>query len=107
MTKSGKKLGLIGWRGMVGSVLLDRMREEGDFNNVSTTFYSTSQKGQKAPDEATNPELQDAFDLESLSEQDFIITCQGGSYTEKVYDSLRKKGWQGYWIDDFSIKTEM
>lgn len=94
-----KKLGLVGWRGMVGSVLLERMRQEGDFKDLETTFYSTSQKGQDAPQEATVRELQDAYDLENLSSQDIIITCQGGDYTKKVYQDLRTKGWKGYWID--------
>jgi len=97
-----KKVGIIGWRGMVGSVLLDRMRTEGDFttHDMEPLFFSTSQAGQKGPDMGRDlPPLADAFDLETLKKQDIIITCQGGSYTEKVYPELRKNGWDGYWID--------
>ena len=99
------RVGLVGWRGMVGSVLMQRMIEEGDFNFIETVFFSTSQIGIPAPlfgnskvgKDAGN--LQDAFDIESLKKLDAIITCQGGSYTEKVYPALRKAGWKGYWID--------
>ncbi|MBV7434648.1 aspartate-semialdehyde dehydrogenase [Cardiobacteriaceae bacterium TAE3-ERU3] len=94
-----KKLGIVGWRGMVGSVLIGRMQEEGDFANIDTTLFSTSQAGQAAPDYATNSTLQDANDLDVLAEMDIIITCQGGDYTKAVHQPLRDKGWQGYWID--------
>ena len=91
------KVGLIGWRGMVGSVLLQRMREENDFANIEPVFFSTSQKGQPAPMDAGT--LKDASDLAELRKLDVIMTCQGGDYTKSVHPELRKSGWQGYWID--------
>ena len=94
------KVGFVGWRGMVGSVLMDRMRNEEDFNLFDFFFYSTSQAGTKAPDigrEQTT--VGDAFDLESLRTMDILLSCQGGDYTGKVHSELRKTGWQGYWID--------
>ncbi len=94
------RVGLIGWRGMVGSVLLQRMIEEKDFDLIEPVFYSTSQVGGAAPNfgkDAGN--LQDAYDIDSLRQLDAIITCQGGAYTEKVYPALRQLGWKGYWID--------
>lgn len=96
-----QKLGLIGWRGMVGSVLLERMQQERDFDRVETTFFSTSQKGQPAPrpDGRDHGALQDAGDLDVLRSQDLIITTQGGAYTADVYPRLRAAGWRGYWID--------
>ncbi|MGF1757397.1 aspartate-semialdehyde dehydrogenase [Photobacterium sagamiensis] len=94
------KVGLVGWRGMVGSVLMQRMVEEGDFNFIEPVFYSTSQVGIPAPNLGKDAGLlQDAFDIESLKQLDAVITCQGGSYTEKVYPALRAAGWKGYWID--------
>jgi aspartate-semialdehyde dehydrogenase len=94
------KVGFIGWRGMVGSVLMDRMREENDFNGFEALFASTSQAGQAAPEVGLDtPPLQDAFDLKTLSGMDIIVTCQGGGYTKKVYPELRSVGWKGYWID--------
>ncbi|CAG20958.1 aspartate-semialdehyde dehydrogenase [Photobacterium profundum] len=94
------KVGLVGWRGMVGSVLMQRMVEEGDFNFIEPVFYSTSQIGIPAPNLGKDAGLlQDAFDIDSLKKLDAIITCQGGSYTEKVYPALRAAGWKGYWID--------
>ena len=94
------KVGFIGWRGMVGSVLMDRMREENDFNGFEPLFASTSQAGQDAPDVGMKaPPLQDAFDIKTLSGMDIIVTCQGGSYTKKVYPELRASGWNGYWLD--------
>ncbi|WP_305843438.1 aspartate-semialdehyde dehydrogenase [Photobacterium leiognathi] len=94
------KVGLVGWRGMVGSVLMQRMIEEGDFKLIDPVFYSTSQVGIPAPNFGKDAGmLQDAFDLESLKQLDAIITCQGGGYTEKVYPALRQAGWKGYWID--------
>jgi len=94
------KAGFIGWRGMVGSVLMQRMREENDFNGFEPLFFSTSQVGQDAPDVGINtPPLQDAFDLDILKSLDVIVTCQGGDYTGKVYGDLRKSGWDGFWID--------
>lgn len=97
-----KKVGIIGWRGMVGSVLMDRMMSEGDFTRktMEPLLFSTSQAGQKAPDFGRElPPLADAFDIDLLKNQDVIITCQGGSYTEKIYPELKKAGWKGYWID--------
>lgn len=94
------KVGLVGWRGMVGSVLMQRMVEEGDFKLIEPVFYSTSQVGTPAPNFGKEAgQLQDAFDLDSLKKLDAIITCQGGGYTEKVYPALRQAGWKGYWID--------
>ncbi|MGF1686236.1 aspartate-semialdehyde dehydrogenase [Photobacterium japonica] len=94
------KVGLVGWRGMVGSVLMQRMVEEGDFNVIEPVFFSTSQIGIPAPNLGKDAGmLQDAFDIESLKKLDAIITCQGGSYTEQVYPALRQAGWKGYWID--------
>ncbi|MFT5594395.1 MAG: aspartate-semialdehyde dehydrogenase [Oceanicoccus sp.] len=95
------KVGLVGWRGMVGSVLMQRMQEEGDFALIKSTFFTTSQKGLPAPDFAGKDAglLEDAFDIEALKAQDVIITCQGGDYTKAVYPKLRAAGWEGYWID--------
>lgn len=95
-----KKVGLIGWRGMVGSVLMDRMREENDFAHIEPIFFTTSQAGQVAPDVGVEvPLLTSAFDIDVLREMDIIVTCQGGDYTKEVYPQLRKEGWNGYWID--------
>ncbi len=95
-----KKLGLVGWRGMVGSVLMQRMREEQDFDQVEPIFFTTSQAGQAAPDVGKGASiLKDANDIAELSEMDIIITCQGGDYTKSVFSKLRESGWQGYWID--------
>ncbi len=92
------KVGLIGWRGMVGSVLLQRMQEENDFSlGFEPVFFSTSQAGQAAPMNAGT--LKDAADIAELRKLDVIITCQGGDYTKAVHPELRKQGWQGYWID--------
>ena len=95
-----KKVGLVGWRGMVGSVLMQRMQEEKDFALIEPTFFTTSQTGQAAPDFGVDaPPLQDAQDLEQLKAMDIIITCQGGDYTQQIFKPLRAQGWQGYWID--------
>ena len=95
-----KKIGFIGWRGMVGSVLMERMREESDFKDIEPVFFTTSQAGQKGPDVGVEiPLLQSAFDIETLSQMDAIVTCQGGDFTKQVYPQLRNSGWQGYWID--------
>ena len=94
------RVGFIGWRGMVGSVLMDRMREEKDFSGFEPVFFTTSQIGQKAPDVGIEaPPLKDAFSVEELKKLDVVVTCQGGDYTKKVHPELRKSGWQGYWID--------
>ncbi|GBU10029.1 aspartate-semialdehyde dehydrogenase [Gammaproteobacteria bacterium] len=96
-----QKVGLVGWRGMVGSVLMDRMRAENDFSSIETTFFTTSNSGGAAPNVtgSYNKILQDAYNIEILSTQDIIITCQGGDYTSAVFDKLRSCGWQGYWVD--------
>jgi len=94
------KVGLVGWRGMVGSVLMQRMVEENDLAGVRPVFFSTSQAGQEAPDFGQGPSvLGDAVNIEKLAEQDVIITCQGGDYTKEVHPKLRQQGWNGYWID--------
>ncbi|MBS3810130.1 MAG: aspartate-semialdehyde dehydrogenase, partial [Desulfobacterales bacterium] len=94
------KVGFIGWRGMVGSVLMDRMREQGNFSGFEPLFASTSQVGQAGPDVGMDiPPLADAFDTARLSEMDIIVTCQGSDYTKKVYPELRGSGWKGLWID--------
>ena len=92
--------GLVGWRGMVGSVLLERMRAEGDFGFIEPVFFSTSNAGGAAPAEAKNEtRLFDAHDIAALKRCEIIITAQGGEYTKKVYPELRAAGWKGYWID--------
>lgn len=94
------KVGLVGWRGMVGSVLMQRMVEENDLAGVSPVFFSTSQAGQAAPDFGQGAgTLEDASDITKLAEQDVIITCQGGDYTKEIHPKLRASGWDGYWID--------
>lgn len=95
-----KNVGFIGWRGMVGSVLMQRMIEERDFDGIRPVFFSTSQHGQAAPSfTGQQGTLQDAYDIDALSALDIIITCQGGDYTNEIYPKLRETGWQGYWID--------
>jgi aspartate-semialdehyde dehydrogenase len=95
-----KRTGLIGWRGMVGSVLMQRMREEKDFDHIDPIFFTTSQTGQPGPDIGKDvPPLKDANNIDELKEMEVIISCQGGDYTGKVYPELRKAGWNGYWID--------
>jgi len=94
------KVGLVGWRGMVGSVLMQRMVEENDLADVSPVFFSTSQAGQAAPDFGQGAgTLEDASNITKLAEQDVIITCQGGDYTKEIHPKLRASGWDGYWID--------
>ncbi len=94
------KIGFIGWRGMVGSVLMERMMQEKDFHDYEPVFFTTSNVGGKAPDVGMDtPELKDAYDIDLLSTLDIAVTCQGGDYTKQVYPDLRKKGWKGYWID--------
>jgi aspartate-semialdehyde dehydrogenase len=93
-------VGLVGWRGMVGSVLIDRMIAEGDFGLIEPVFFSTSNAGGKAPTQAKNETmLKDAFDMAALKKCDIIITAQGGDYTSEVYPKLRAAGWTGHWID--------
>jgi aspartate-semialdehyde dehydrogenase len=92
--------GLVGWRGMVGSVLMDRMQTEGDFALIEPLFFSTSNAGGAAPGVAKNEtRLQDAYDIEALKRCEIIITAQGGDYTSDVYPRLRAAGWAGHWID--------
>ena len=100
MHKIGNLVGLVGWRGMVGSVLIDRMQAEGDFDLIEPVFFSTSNAGAKAPALAKNETaLQDAFNLEALKRCDIIISAQGGDYTSNVFPKLRAAGWGGHWID--------
>ncbi len=95
-----KLVGLVGWRGMVGSVLMQRMQEEGDFAHIEPVFFSTSNTGGKAPSMAKNEStLKDATNIDELKKCDIIITCQGGDYTSEVFPKLRAAGWNGYWID--------
>ena len=95
-----KLVGLVGWRGMVGSVLMQRMQEENDFAQVEPVFFSTSNSGGKAPALAKNETaLKDANDIDALKKCDIILTCQGGDYTTEIFPKLRAAGWNGYWID--------
>jgi aspartate-semialdehyde dehydrogenase len=98
---------IVGWRGMVGSVLVQRMREEKDFDHVEPVFFSTSQAGGKGPDigKQTAP-VSDAMDVEALKKLPVIISCQGGDYTNEIYPKLRAAGWKGYWIDAASAAHE-
>ncbi|WMY95008.1 MAG: aspartate-semialdehyde dehydrogenase [Arsenophonus sp.] len=99
-----KHVGLIGWRGMVGSVLLERILKECNFNDIKFVFFSTSQYGQYAPNYGQHEKiLQNAFDINRLQVLDIIITCQGNDYTNKIYHKLRKIRWSGYWIDAASL----
>jgi len=95
------RVGFVGWRGMVGSVLIQRMLDEQDFAGIDEpVFFTTSQTGQAGPDIGKDiPPLQDATDFEQLKTMDAIVTCQGGDYTRQVYTDLRGSGWNGYWID--------
>ncbi|MFT0211086.1 aspartate-semialdehyde dehydrogenase [Pseudomonas sp. F1_0610] len=95
-----KRVGLIGWRGMVGSVLMQRMQEERDFDLIEPIFFTTSNVGGQAPEVGKDtPTLKDAYSIDELKTLDIIITCQGGDYTNEVFPKLRAAGWQGYWID--------
>ena len=95
-----KLVGLVGWRGMVGSVLMDRMQTEGDFDLIEPMFFSTSNAGGQAPSWAKNETtLKDAFDIDALKKCDIIISAQGGDYTTDVFPKLRSAGWNGHWID--------
>jgi aspartate-semialdehyde dehydrogenase len=104
---SNPRVGLVGWRGMVGSVLMDRMRSEGDFALIRPVFFSTSNVGGSLPKSLASlpelshadPKLHDASDLAALKSCDVVITCQGGDYTKATYAALRATGWKGYWID--------
>ena len=98
-------VGLVGWRGMVGSVLMQRMQDENDFAHFEPIFFSTSNSGGEVPlingkrVSKTETRLQDANDLKALAKCDVILTCQGGDYTKVIYPALRQQGWQGHWID--------
>lgn len=95
-----KTVGLIGWRGMVGSVLMQRMSQEKDFDLIEPIFFSTSSAGGRAPAMAKNEtSLKDAYDVEALKRCDILISCQGGDYTKDIFPKLRAAGWKGHWID--------
>ena len=94
-----QSVGLVGWRGMVGSVLMQRMRDEGDFALIDPVFFSTSNAGGRAPEWAGATALQNAFDIDALKKLPIILTAQGGDYTSEVYPKLRAAGWTGTWID--------
>ena len=95
-----KRVGLVGWRGMVGSVLMQRMREENDFALIEPVFFTTSNVGGNAPDFAkSGATLKDAKSIADLKQMDIIISCQGGDYTTEIFPKLRQSGWKGYWID--------
>jgi aspartate-semialdehyde dehydrogenase len=94
------KVGFVGWRGMVGSVLMQRMAEENDFAEIEPQFFTTSQAGGAAPNVGkASPALKDANDINALNQMDAIVTCQGGDYTSDIFPRLRAAGWQGHWID--------
>jgi len=94
------KVGFVGWRGMVGSVLMDRMMAEGDFAGYEPIFFTTSQVGEKGPAIGVDiPALKDAYDIDALKGLDIIVSCQGGDYTNEVHPKLRAAGFSGYWID--------
>jgi len=95
-----KRVGFIGWRGMVGSVLMQRMRDNNDFADIEPVFFTTSQAGKPGPDVGKDvPALKDANSIDELGTLDVIISCQGGDYTKEIYGPLRATGWKGYWID--------
>lgn len=95
-----KRVGLIGWRGMVGSVLMQRMLEERDFDLIEPVFFTTSNVGGQGPAIGKDIEpLKDAYSIDELKKLDVILTCQGGDYTNEIYPKLREAGWDGYWID--------
>ncbi len=100
-----KRVGFVGWRGMVGSVLAQRLHEEGDLKRAEFTYFSTSSVGCTHRDiDGSSHTLRDAMSVEQLAEMDIIITCQGGDYTKAIYGQLRASGWNGYWIDAASAK---
>ncbi|VXC70394.1 aspartate-semialdehyde dehydrogenase, NAD(P)-binding [Arthrobacter sp. 9V] len=99
-TAANPSVGLVGWRGMVGSVLMQRMQDENDFANINPVFFSTSNAGGAAPSFAEGAgKLEDAFDIETLAKLPIIVTAQGGDYTKQVHGELRNRGWDGLWID--------
>ena len=93
-----RKTGFVGWRGMVGSVLMARMQAENDFAHIDPVFFTTSNVGGKGPGQSKEP-LTDAKSIADLKRMDAIVTCQGGDYTNEIYPKLRAAGWDGYWID--------
>ncbi|MDA9155569.1 hypothetical protein N9N95_01270 [Methylophilaceae bacterium] len=94
------KVGIIGWRGMVGSVLIQRMHEENDFESIDAHFFSTSQSGGKVRIlKSQESNLLDAFDVDELIKMDILLSCQGGDYTKKMLHPLREKNWSGHWVD--------
>lgn len=94
------KVGFVGWRGMVGSVLMERMQAENDFAEIEPVFFTTSNVGGAAPAVAAAlPALKDAYSVDDLKQLDVIVTCQGGDYTNEIFPKLRVSGWDGYWID--------
>ena len=94
------RVGFIGWRGMVGSVLMQRMREENDFRDIEPVFFTTSNPGGKGPEIGQDvPPLKDARSIEELRAMDAIVSCQGGDFTTEIYPKLRAAGWNGHWID--------
>jgi aspartate-semialdehyde dehydrogenase len=94
------KVGFVGWRGMVGSVLMERMQAENDFADIEPVFFTTSNIGGAAPSiKSSLPPLKDAFSINDLKQLDVIVTCQGGDYTNEIFPKLRNEGWKGYWID--------
>ena len=93
-----KNIGFVGWRGMVGSVLVARMQAEGDFAHIDPVFFTTSNVGGKGPGASKQP-LKDAKSIAELKRMDAIVTCQGGDYTNEIHPKLRAAGWDGYWID--------
>ena len=100
LKKQQARVGLVGWRGMVGSVLMDRMQAENDFDLIEPVFFSTSNAGGSAPAMAKNEKaLQDAFDIAALRRCDIVLTAQGGDYTTEIFPKLRAAGWNGHWID--------
>jgi aspartate-semialdehyde dehydrogenase len=95
-----RKVGVVGWRGMVGSVLMGRMKEERDFDHIEPLFFTTSNVGGKGPDVGRGTStLTDAKSVAELKKMDIVLTCQGGDYTNEIYPKLRESGWKGYWID--------
>ncbi|QLE79048.1 aspartate-semialdehyde dehydrogenase [Francisella sp. Scap27] len=99
MTKNKKTVGFIGWRGMVGSVLMNRMAQSNDFEKITPLFFTTSQQGQEAEINGNKHLLEDAYDVKKLAEMDIVVTCQGSEYSQKILPELRANNWQGFWID--------
>ncbi len=99
------RVAFVGWRGMVGSVLMERMLSEDDFSGIEAEFFTTSQVGQPAPDVGSGSSvLADAYEISRLAGHDAVVTCQGGDYTKQVLPQLRESGWRGYWIDAARVK---